>query len=230
MIHFKQHIPSCCDYGEPVELDFETLEDLLKDLESNYDFCPPRYDLVWSCDSEPDEDGRQYLMMSSTIEKDSWYVMGFITGIDLSKYLPQFDKVYKEQQTNDMNLDRKTLFEEMNKIGMFEEDEYDKEDFESICEDLAELIWFVDTLFSENDLETIKKLFTIIFYKHNKELNLLSLLEKLGLIEESEYTNEDLEERCNSLPDCLNFVDYLSIDNDENTFKKLLLCILYKEN
>ena len=230
MIHFKQHIPSCCDYGEPVELDFETLEDLLKDLESNYDFCPPRYDLVWSCDGEPDEDGRQYLMMSSTIEKDSWYVMGFITGIDLSKYLPQFDKVYKEQQTNDMNLNRKTLFEEMSEIGMFEEDEYDEEDFEDICEDLAELIWFVDTLFSENDLETIKKLFTIIFYKHNKELNLLSLLEKLGLIEESEYTNEDLEERCNSLPDCLNFVDYLSIDNDENTFKKLLLCILYKEN
>ena len=57
-----------------------------------------------------------------------------------------------------MNLDRKTLFEEMNKIGMFEEDEYISEDFESICEDLANLIWFVDTLFSENDLETIRKL------------------------------------------------------------------------
>ena len=128
-----------------------------------------------------------------------------------------------------MNLNRKELFEEMNKIGMFEEDEYTSEDFEAICGNLSDLIWFMDSLFTENDFETIKKLLLVIFYKYTKELNLLALLEKLGLVEQSEYTNEDLIKRCESLPDCLNFIDYLSIDNDENTFKKLLLCILYKE-
>ena len=128
-----------------------------------------------------------------------------------------------------MNLDRETLFEEMNKIGMFEEDEYDKEDFESICEDLAELIWFVDTLFSENDLETIKKLLLVIFHKYVKNIDLLKFLTKLGMIDEIDFSNEELLETCDSLPDCIDFIDDISTDNDENMLKKLLLCILYKK-
>ena len=129
-----------------------------------------------------------------------------------------------------MNLNRKTLFEEMNKIGMFEEDEYISEDFESICEDLANLIWFVDTLFSENDLETIKKLLLVIFHKYVKDIYLLNFLTKLGMIDEIDFSNEELLEVCNSLPDCIDFIDGISTNNNENTFKKLLLCILYKKN
>ena len=93
MIHFTEHIPSCCDYGEPAELDFETLEDLLKDLQSHYTFCPPNYNFVWSyghC-------FKQALMMSSTTKKE-WYVMGYVTGINLSNYLPKFDEVYKNKK------------------------------------------------------------------------------------------------------------------------------------
>ena len=129
-----------------------------------------------------------------------------------------------------MNLDRKTLFEEMNKIGMFEEDEYISEDFESICEDLANLIWFVDTLFSENDLDTIKKLLLVIFHKYVKDVDLLKFLTKLGMIDEIDFSNDKLLEICNSLPDGIAFIDDISTNNDENTFKKLLLCILYKKN
>ena len=129
-----------------------------------------------------------------------------------------------------MNLDRKTLFEEMNKIGMFEEDEYISEDFESICEDLANLIWFVDTLFSENDLETIKKLLLVIFHKYVKDIDLLNFLTKLGMIDEIGFSNDELLEICNNLPDCIDFIDDISANNDENILKKLLLCILYKKN
>ena len=129
-----------------------------------------------------------------------------------------------------MNLDRKTLFEEMNKIGMFEEDEYISEDFESIYEDLANLIWFVDTLFSENDLETIKKLLLVIFHKYVKDIDLLNFLTKLGMIDEIGFSNDELLEICNNLPDCIDFIDDISANNDENILKKLLLCILYKKN
>ena len=129
-----------------------------------------------------------------------------------------------------MNLDRKTLFEEMNKIGMFEEDEYTKEDFESICEDLANLIWFVDTLFSENDLETIKKLLLVIFHKYVKDVDLLKFLTKLGMIDEIDFSNEELLEICDDLPDCIDFINDISVNNDENMLKKLLLCIFYKKN
>lgn len=55
-----------------------------------------------------------------------------------------------------MNLNRRNLFEEMSKIGMLEDNEYTTEDFQSTCEDLANLIQFVDTLLSNNDHETIK--------------------------------------------------------------------------
>lgn len=129
-----------------------------------------------------------------------------------------------------MNLDRKTLFEEMNKIGMFEEDEYISEDFESICEDLANLIWFVDTLFSENDLETIKKLLLVIFHKYVKDVDLLNFLTKLGMIDEIDFSNEELLEICDDLPDCIDFINDISVNNDENMLKKLLLCIFYKKN
>ena len=129
-----------------------------------------------------------------------------------------------------MNLDRKTLFEEMNKIGMFEEDEYISEDFESIYEDLANLIWFVDTLFSENDLETIKKLLLVIFHKYVKDVDLLNFLTKLGMIDEIDFSNEELLEICDDLPDCIDFINDISVNNDENMLKKLLLCIFYKKN
>ena len=128
-----------------------------------------------------------------------------------------------------MNLDRETLFEEMNKIGMFEEDEYAKEDFGRICEDLAELIWFVDTLFSWNDSETIKKLLLIIFHKYVKDIDLLKCLTKLGMIDEIDFSNEELLEICDDLPDCIDFIDDMSVNNDENMVKKLLLCIFYKK-
>ena len=129
-----------------------------------------------------------------------------------------------------MNLDRETLFEEMNKIGMFEEDEYAKEDFGRICEDLAELIWFVDTLFSWNDSEAIKKLLLVIFHKYVKDIDLLKFLTKLGMIDEIDFSNEELLEICDDLPDCIDFIDDISVNNDENMVKKLLLCIFYKKN
>ena len=129
-----------------------------------------------------------------------------------------------------MNLDRETLFEEMNKIGMFEEDECAKEDFGRICEDLAELIWFVDTLFSWNDSEAIKKLLLVIFHKYVKDIDLLKFLTKLGMIDEIDFSNEELLEICDDLPDCIDFIDDISVNNDENMLKKLLLCIFYKKN
>ena len=128
-----------------------------------------------------------------------------------------------------MNLNRKELFEEMDKIGMFEEGEYTSEDFESICEDLADLIWFVDILFSENDFEAVKKLLLVIFHKYVKDIDLLKLLVTLGIVDEIGFSEDELLKVCTSLPDCIDFIDGISTNNDENTFKKLLLCILYSK-
>ena len=36
-------------------------------------------------------------MVSSTIEK-WWWVLGYVSGIDLRTRLPQFDKVYKGEE------------------------------------------------------------------------------------------------------------------------------------
>lgn len=94
MIHFTEYIPSFCSFNEPpIEKDFETLEDVLEYLESEYDYCPPGDVRVWSYGST-DAEGKQTILISSTIKK-SWFVRGFVEGIDLSKHLPRFDEVYK---------------------------------------------------------------------------------------------------------------------------------------
>lgn len=90
-MHYKQHIPSFCEGITPEEYEFENVAELLdknkKILEYDYK----------NCIFATDEEGH-YLMLSSTTEK-YWWVLGYVDGIDLSKTLPIYDKIYNPKPT-----------------------------------------------------------------------------------------------------------------------------------
>ena len=83
-IPFRQHIPAFVDGVTPEQYVATSFEDLLErnksKLSENQVFAT--------------NDTGSYLMVSSTIEK-WWWVLGYVSGIDLRTRLPQFDKVYK---------------------------------------------------------------------------------------------------------------------------------------
>lgn len=89
MAYFKQHIPAFIDGVTPEEFEFTTIEEL---LERNKKKLLKDYVFAYGLSSFEG----QTLMISSTKEK-SWWVIGFVKGFDLSKYLPNCYKVYKLQ-------------------------------------------------------------------------------------------------------------------------------------
>lgn len=70
----------------------------------------------------------------------------------------------------------------------------------------------------------------VIFHNYVEAIDLLDMLFTLGIIDEADFSEEKLLEVCHSLPDCIDFIDGISSHNYERTFKKLLLCILYKQD
>lgn len=94
MAEFRQHIPSFCEGFERKIFQFNTFEELMsfqKDLLPNDKWCYSDY-----------VDNNQLLMVE-TIDNKSWYVIGYVEGFDLSKYLPKvvyeytMEEDYKER-------------------------------------------------------------------------------------------------------------------------------------
>ena len=95
-IFFRQHIPNFISGYEPRKYVVRSFENLLKKTKKYLDKNQIR-DLVFTTN----ETGKM-LMMSSTIKK-WWWVLGYVSGIDLRTRLPQFDEIYKgeENETTD---------------------------------------------------------------------------------------------------------------------------------
>lgn len=91
-IPFRQHIPAFVDGATPEQYVATSFEDLLERNKSKLS-----ENQVFATD-----DTGSYLMVSSTVEK-WWWVLGYVSGIDLRTRLPRFDKVYKgeENETTD---------------------------------------------------------------------------------------------------------------------------------
>ena len=91
-ISFRQHIPAFVHGVTPEQYVAASFEDLLERNKSKLS-----ENQVFATD-----DTGSYLMISSTIEK-WWWVLGYVSGIDLRTRLPQFDEVYKgeENETTD---------------------------------------------------------------------------------------------------------------------------------
>ena len=83
-IPFRQHIPAFVDGVTPERYVATSFEDLLERNKSKLS-----ENQVFATD-----DTGGCLMVSSTIKK-WWWVLGYVSGIDLRMRLPQFDKVYK---------------------------------------------------------------------------------------------------------------------------------------
>lgn len=86
-IPFRQHIPAFVGGVTPEQYVATSFEDLLERNKSKLS-----ENQVFATD-----DTGSYLMVSSTIEK-WWWVLGYVSGIDLRTRLPQFDKVYKGEE------------------------------------------------------------------------------------------------------------------------------------
>ena len=91
-IPFKQHIPAFVDGAIPEQYVATSFEDLLERNKSKLS-----ENQVFATD-----DTGSHLMVSSTIKK-WWWVLGYVSGIDLRTRLPRFDEVYKgeENETDD---------------------------------------------------------------------------------------------------------------------------------
>ena len=89
---FRQHIPAFVDGVTPEQYVATSFEDLLERNKSQ----------LFENQVFATDDTGSCLMVSSTIEK-WWWVLGYVSGIDLRTRLPQFDKVYKgeENETTD---------------------------------------------------------------------------------------------------------------------------------
>lgn len=101
MISFTEHIPSWAFNGqEPKKYKVDSYEELLKMnyyALDEYEYKPKDCQVVFATDEYGDK-----LMISSTNQK-WWWVLGYVIGIDLSKYLPHYQDVYKEELLwNDM--------------------------------------------------------------------------------------------------------------------------------
>lgn len=84
MIKFVQHIPPMIDYrSEPQKYEVETLDELLAKFKLSDGE-------VFASDKEGNT------LMTSQTKCKFWWVLGFVSGIDLTKYLPKFDEVFKE--------------------------------------------------------------------------------------------------------------------------------------
>ena len=101
MICFREHIPGCCDYGQPAKVRRKYLSALLANLEANFNMLPPKDTWVWAYDVEYCGE-EQTLMIVSTKEEGDWWVIGYVKGIDLSKYLPKYNEVYKNLSVNEI--------------------------------------------------------------------------------------------------------------------------------
>lgn len=86
-ILFRQHIPAFVYGVTPEQYVATSFEDLLErnknKLSENQVFAT--------------DDTGSYLMVSSTIEK-WWWVLGYVSGIDLRTRLPRFNEVYKGEK------------------------------------------------------------------------------------------------------------------------------------
>lgn len=90
MIKYTIHIPDFVSGVEPQTYEFNDLAELLAfEKESLKD---DKRNLIFTCS------GNDRLMVSAT-NKKYWWVLGYVEGIELSKYLPAFDKVYVPNQT-----------------------------------------------------------------------------------------------------------------------------------
>lgn len=93
-IFFRQHIPGYISGYEPREYEASSVENLLKKTKK-YLNKEQIKDLVFTTD----ENG-ELLMMSSTV-KEWWWVLGFVSGINLTTELPQYNTVYKKGEENE---------------------------------------------------------------------------------------------------------------------------------
>lgn len=88
MIKYTQHIPNYCSGFEPKLYETETLEELLDYLFKEGALKDPKRELVFA------NGDYETLMIASTT--DAWYwVIGFVSGVDLRDYLPHYNSCYK---------------------------------------------------------------------------------------------------------------------------------------
>lgn len=83
---FKQYIPSFTTGYEPIEFEFIDFKDLIKKCEAL--ICPKSSHEVYS------QSGKNTLMVNY-LDKNSYYVMGYVSNFDLTKCLPNVLTVYK---------------------------------------------------------------------------------------------------------------------------------------
>lgn len=85
-IKFKQYAPAYCDITLK-EYTVNSLDELLE---------KEKHKLlggeVWATNNDGD------LLMVSYTTKREWWVIGFVSGIDLRLYLPHFEKCYKGEK------------------------------------------------------------------------------------------------------------------------------------
>ena len=88
MGYFTEHIiPWAWSPGDkPEKYSFNTIEELIN---KNKEYLPDGYVFAYSQDENV-----QLLMISSMTEKEYW-VLGYVEGFDLSKYLPVYTSTYK---------------------------------------------------------------------------------------------------------------------------------------
>lgn len=91
-IPFRKHIPAFVDGAIPEQYVATSFEDLLERNKSKLS-----ENQVFATD-----DTGSHLMVSSTIEK-WWWVLGYVSGIDLRTRLPRFDEVYKGEENGNKN-------------------------------------------------------------------------------------------------------------------------------
>lgn len=92
MYTFIEHVPSFVD-GKPEKFEFKTLKELLSKMRDCGRLLP---DYVFAYGNCNYNNQTQCLMISSTKEK-KWWVLGYVTGLDLAQSLTRYDKVYKLQ-------------------------------------------------------------------------------------------------------------------------------------
>ena len=88
MNKFKEHIPAFVSGVNPTSFRFFTFNGLRKKLKTKFDFPPKGYELC--CADE------RTLMCVTSIDNPSYkfFVRGFVDGIDLTKYLKQYNDEY----------------------------------------------------------------------------------------------------------------------------------------
>ena len=93
MIKFKEHIPDFAYNGiEPKSYCVENYNELIeknKQILNRFEYNSCNRKVVFSTDEDGD-----VLMLSATNES-WWWVLGYVDGIDLTKYLPNYKNVYK---------------------------------------------------------------------------------------------------------------------------------------